>query len=279
MEKCYIIIEACYHAAYLIEKLADLLTNDPSQFSLIIRQKKKLNPNQLAWIHNKLHSKKQLSAPELTELNNSYDGLSQAELALITMYGVPRLHVFSFTHDYLCADLNNNNLENFLRKKSMHTSLSAVIFLDCILTTWWLDVFANRIVNAHSAVLPHARGMYAIEQVVATQDRLAVTRCAGASIHYINQGIDTGPIIMREQLQHVWQYESIWHVKAASYILAFALLNDYIRKPNAFTHNDILQHQDPLGPEYKAKDFSTHIQKIAEINYARYRAMGSKASL
>ncbi len=62
-----------------------------------------------------------------------------------------------------------------------------------LLTKPFLDRFPNRIVNTHSAPLPDFPGAHPIEDVLAA----GVTRTA-ATVHYIDGGVDTGPVIAAE---------------------------------------------------------------------------------
>lgn len=279
-KKRYVITEACYHAAYLMEQVADLFQEEGNaQYALIIRQKKPLDAARLTSIHEKLCVKKKYTDAEIAVLRDAYGGLSQSELALIDMYGVPRFHTLSFPAIYVQKNLNDPILQVALTEESRQTQLSAAIFLDCILAPWWLNTFENRIVNVHSAILPYALGMYAIEQVAANGDMQAFIRAAGASIHYIDEGVDTGPLIAHLPLKTPCGYDSIWQVKADSYMSAFSLLNHYIRKKDAFTHTDILTHTHMLGKEYKARDFSDSVKLRAEENYQIYRQHANSSML
>jgi phosphoribosylglycinamide formyltransferase-1 len=59
----------------------------------------------------------------------------------------------------------------------------------------FLDRFAGRIVNTHSAPLPDFPGAHPIEDVLAA----GVTESA-ATVHYVDEGIDTGPVIAVERV-------------------------------------------------------------------------------
>jgi phosphoribosylglycinamide formyltransferase-1 len=267
----YIITEACFHTAYLINGLSDLIKESKGSFKLIIRQKQSLDKEQLTVIHEKLSQKKRLSEGDIKVLSAVYGDLSEAERALIGMMGVPKCHVFSLPADYVVSDLNSADMERVLRQESETVPLAAAIFLDCILKPWWLEVFQRRIVNAHSAVLPHARGMFAIEQTSAKGDIDAFTQAVGASIHYIDNGVDTGPLIAGVPLDDPWQYESIAEIKAASYLLAFQLLTRYIKKADAFQHHDVVAYKAPTGPVYRAKEYTAAIKHQAEEHYQSMR--------
>jgi phosphoribosylglycinamide formyltransferase 1 len=59
----------------------------------------------------------------------------------------------------------------------------------------FLDRFAGRIVNTHSAPLPEFPGAHPIEDVLAA----GVPETA-ATVHYVDEGIDTGPVIAAEKV-------------------------------------------------------------------------------
>jgi phosphoribosylglycinamide formyltransferase-1 len=57
----------------------------------------------------------------------------------------------------------------------------------------FLERFAGRIVNTHSAPLPDFPGAHPIEDVLA-----AGVKETAATVHYVDEGIDTGPVIAAE---------------------------------------------------------------------------------
>jgi phosphoribosylglycinamide formyltransferase-1 len=59
----------------------------------------------------------------------------------------------------------------------------------------FLDRFEGRIVNTHSAPLPDFPGAHPIEDVLA-----AGARETAATVHYVDEGIDSGPVIAAERV-------------------------------------------------------------------------------
>jgi phosphoribosylglycinamide formyltransferase-1 len=59
----------------------------------------------------------------------------------------------------------------------------------------FFDYFGGRIVNTHSASLPQFPGAHPIEDVLAA----GVDETA-ATVHYVDEGIDTGPVIAAERV-------------------------------------------------------------------------------
>jgi phosphoribosylglycinamide formyltransferase 1 len=59
----------------------------------------------------------------------------------------------------------------------------------------FFDRYAGRIINTHSAPLPDFPGAHPIEDVLAA----GISETA-ATIHYVDEGIDTGPVITAERV-------------------------------------------------------------------------------
>jgi phosphoribosylglycinamide formyltransferase 1 len=59
----------------------------------------------------------------------------------------------------------------------------------------FLDRFPQRVVNVHPAPLPEFPGAHPLEDVLA-----AGAPAAAATVHYVDEGIDTGPVIAAEDV-------------------------------------------------------------------------------
>jgi phosphoribosylglycinamide formyltransferase-1 len=62
-----------------------------------------------------------------------------------------------------------------------------------ILTPPFLDRFPGRIVNVHPSLLPAFPGAHAIDDALA-----AGVETTGVTVHYVDEGVDTGPVIAQE---------------------------------------------------------------------------------
>jgi phosphoribosylglycinamide formyltransferase-1 len=64
-----------------------------------------------------------------------------------------------------------------------------------LLTSAFLDRFPGRIVNVHPSLLPAFPGARAIEDALA-----AGVETTGVTVHVVDEGLDTGPVLRQEQL-------------------------------------------------------------------------------
>jgi phosphoribosylglycinamide formyltransferase-1 len=64
-----------------------------------------------------------------------------------------------------------------------------------LLTVAFLDRFPGRIVNVHPSLLPAFPGARAIEDALA-----AGVETTGVTVHVVDEGLDTGPVLRQEQL-------------------------------------------------------------------------------
>ena len=62
-----------------------------------------------------------------------------------------------------------------------------------ILSPMFVRAYRNRILNIHPALLPAFRGMNAVQETLAQG-----VRVTGVTIHLVDEGVDTGPIVLQE---------------------------------------------------------------------------------
>ena len=62
-----------------------------------------------------------------------------------------------------------------------------------LLTKPFLDRFPGAVVNVHPSLLPQFPGTNAIEDALA-----AGVETTGVTVHYVDEGVDTGPVIRQE---------------------------------------------------------------------------------
>jgi len=64
-----------------------------------------------------------------------------------------------------------------------------------LLTEPFLRRFPGRIVNVHPSLLPAFPGAHAIEDAIR-----AGAETTGVTVHYVDEGLDTGPVIVQEEV-------------------------------------------------------------------------------
>jgi phosphoribosylglycinamide formyltransferase-1 len=65
-----------------------------------------------------------------------------------------------------------------------------------LLTAPFLGRFPGRILNVHPSLLPAFPGAHAVEEALAHGVKIT-----GATVHFVDEGIDTGPIVLQEAVE------------------------------------------------------------------------------
>jgi len=86
----------------------------------------------------------------------------------------------------------------------------------------FFDYYGGRIVNTHSAPLPDFPGAHPIEDVLAA----GVSETA-ATVHYVDEGIDTGPVIKAERVP-VWPGDTTETLRARVQAVEHRLLPEVV---------------------------------------------------
>ena len=58
-----------------------------------------------------------------------------------------------------------------------------------------INAFPHRIINLHPSLLPRYKGLHAIEQAMEAGDKTT-----GCTVHYVNEELDSGEIILQEEV-------------------------------------------------------------------------------
>jgi phosphoribosylglycinamide formyltransferase-1 len=273
----FLLTEGSFHATYLLSRWLTEVGDSSIAPSVLLRDE--LGSAELyraRWaFHQRHQGQRELAHDEWADLNRLYPYLSDAEYCMIRLWGIPGIPDKSSFHVALLGkDLNSQPYRAWLEGNSRDPGhLFIYVFLDRILAPWWIELSGNRIINGHSAVLPYARGMFAIEQVAASGDIDYFRRSAGATIHYVDAGVDTGLIVRAERLANPFDSDSIWECKAFCYMLAFDLLvgaaRDYMRRPETIPVGgpNLLEN----GSEYRSLSFTRDVRTAAEEEFLRMK--------
>jgi phosphoribosylglycinamide formyltransferase-1 len=88
----------------------------------------------------------------------------------------------------------------------------------------FFDHYGGRIVNTHSAPLPQFPGSHPIEDVLA-----AGVAESAATVHYVDEGIDTGPVIVAERVP-VLEGDTVETLRARVQAVEHRLLPGVVRE-------------------------------------------------
>ena len=91
---------------------------------------------------------------------------------------------------------SEHNIVNLLQHEKVELVLLAGFMR--IVGPQLLAAFSGRVINIHPSLLPKHRGLRAWEQTLAAGDTVA-----GCTVHYVDEGIDTGAIIAQAEVDVV----------------------------------------------------------------------------
>ncbi len=92
-----------------------------------------------------------------------------------------------------------------------------------LLSAEFVRRFSGRILNVHPSLLPSFPGIRAIEQAVEHG-----VRVTGVTVHFVDEGVDTGPIVLQEALELSYDPQ-VSDVEAAVHAVEHRLLPRAIR--------------------------------------------------
>jgi phosphoribosylglycinamide formyltransferase 1 len=93
-----------------------------------------------------------------------------------------------------------------------------------LLTPPFIRRFAGRIVNVHPALLPAFPGLGAIEQALEHG-----VKVAGVTVHFVDEGVDSGPIILQEAFELPY-HRGIAAIEQHFHEVEHRLLPDAVRR-------------------------------------------------
>lgn len=278
----FLMTEKSFHASYLVTKWVETFEGVSGFQGIIVRE----NPlpeetrNLRELFHQKHHGQTYLTNESMKLLREIYPDLSETEQAMIRLFGVPA-HSVTYYPRTIFLEFNLNSLlaKQWLTEACSGSDLPFLfVFLDQLLDPWWLELTDSRIINGHSAVLPYARGMFAIENIAISQNIEEFKKAAGATVHYIDTGIDTGPIIRAERLIDPFRFSSMWEQKGHIFTAVFNLLievaKDVLDKPYAIPVGTCPDSK-LRGPNFNSRDFTIEARKKAEEGYLKMKNLES----
>lgn len=79
--------------------------------------------------------------------------------------------------------------------RDMQTELVVLAGYMAILSEEFIGAFFGRIINVHPSLLPKYPGLRAVEQAIEAGDNQT-----GVTVHYVDEGVDTGDVIAQEMI-------------------------------------------------------------------------------
>lgn len=223
------------------------------------------------FFHRKYTGQKFLTDEAYQALMDLYPELDQTEKAMIAQYGVSNYSTTEHPQTIFLGDnLNGEYARNWLMEAAQDSPPLIFCCVSQILKPWWIELTKSQLFNCHTAVLPYARGMHSIENMAIVKDINKFKQAAGVTVHYIDEGVDTGLIIRAERIVDPFRFNSIWELKGYTYMKEFEL---YVQTAQEILENNEIipagVSVDPKlqGPNFLAKDFTPEKQKQAEEAY------------
>jgi phosphoribosylglycinamide formyltransferase 1 len=265
-KKFYVIVDDIFNNSYLLQKIFENFSENLNFLGVIFRSNNQSLLNDKIQFHKKYKGQKELDNSIIKQLQQLYGSLSNTEKTIIERYGIPELSPNILDKSiYIGDNLNDKKLELWVEDESKtHSNLEIYISIDQILKPFWLK-YAT-IINTHPAVLPYARGMCALEQTVSKGNVEIVKKTAGATVHFVDEGIDTGNIIAARRIINPFSSNSLADLKGRCYILSFDLLVQIIVDRFSCCDSELAGIKSDIsmkGPNYFNKDYTSEFEKLA----------------
>jgi phosphoribosylglycinamide formyltransferase-1 len=126
-------------------------------------------------------------------------------------------------------------ISNLLLKNMQTTNCNYLFcFGNMILKQNLIDLYQNKIINFHPSILPSFPGLKAIDQALASSVQLL-----GNTAHFVDKGIDTGPIIIQSVIKRTFftDYEDVLKLQLPMLEKIWLLIdNDRIEVKNNLVH-------------------------------------------
>lgn len=156
-----------------------------------------------------------------------YDGESADTLAELNLLFENKVIAF-YLKDYPPAEQKKPNyLTSLFIKQQMEAAKieHLLCFGKRILKPVLLQTFPNRVVNFHPSLLPAFKGVKAIDQALATGSNFL-----GLTAHFIDDGIDTGQIILQAAMYR-HDFEAYKDVLELTGPVLKSVLRDWLHHP------------------------------------------------
>lgn len=269
----YLLVDSSLICSYLVSQWIETFVNFPGFQGILVKEKAPSESMLEARkaFHSEYCSQRNIVDQAHRILVELYPELDRTEYAMIKNYGIAAYPTSGCLKTiFLGNNVNGIYAQEWLKSASEESPPFVFVCASQILKPWWIEMTKSRLFNCHTAVLPYARGMYAIENMAIIEDIDRFKEAAGITIHYVNQGVDTGAIIRAQRILDPFQFDSIWDLKAYSYILEFDLYTktakDILLDPQTLPAG-IISDPKLQGPNFRINQFTLEKQAQAEQSY------------
>ena len=279
----YLLIDSCITTGYAVSGWLKEFSGSEQFKGILIREDKP--SDSILEQRNNFHAEYAGQKVLTREMNEKLSGLYSTfnkkeklystfykrEKAMINMFGVPINSATSANNTFfLGQDINGEYSRNWVTENCSKSQPFIFTHISQIFKPWWIEITGHRLLNVHSAVLPYARGVYSIENIAALNDIEFFKKSAGVTIHFIDQGVDTGPIIRAERIIDPFRFNSIWELKGYTLMTGYRLYIE-MAKHIIFDHETVSVGiaGDPAlrGTNFRASNLTERQKHRAEEGY------------
>jgi phosphoribosylglycinamide formyltransferase-1 len=274
----YLLLDTCVCCAYAVTIWLETFQEDNRFKGVLLREDEPPQSlqNKRDEFHRRYAGQRLTQAEVLEELRQLYPYLDEAEEAMLSRFGLPKYSINQAPNTcFLGKNINGDIARDWVEKRIGDSQPLIFSHLGQIVKPWWIKVAGGNLFNVHSAVLPYARGIYSIENVAASQDVALFEQSAGMTIHLIDEGVDTGPLLGAYRIRDPWQFDSIWDVKGFAYEMGYrryADMANQLLSDSPLTPVPVASDPALWGPNFKYKDFTASQKRRAEEGYLAMKA-------
>jgi methionyl-tRNA formyltransferase len=154
------------------------------------------------------------------------------------------------------------DLIQWLRKTGISYDSGFLLWWPKIISEKLIKLCKNGFINTHPSLLPFNRGKHTTFWALVEQSPF------GVSLHYVDEGIDSGPVIAQKRIPYTWEdtAETLYDRAREEIILLFQQNYDAIRHHKL----RITGQSSDLGSFHAARELNTKIAiHLDEISTAR----------
>lgn len=165
MKPFYLLIDSKFFYSYLANKWYEAFASYPNFEGILVRGEKPSNAlaQQQASFHREHAGKKHLSGKMQEELSSMYHDFGNESKSAIRRFGAPNRALWECGKvTFLGKSVNSAEVETWLDEQIKGHDVWIFSHQGEILKPFWIEKSNGQLLNIHTAVLPYARGAFAI---------------------------------------------------------------------------------------------------------------------